>query len=250
VNVAFYSLGAATSMVFSNNVVSASGGPGVIVESASGIVLTQNSIFGNGVATGLGIDLDARGVDPNGYMPPQGVSLNDAGDADAGPNGLLNFPVIESAVLGGGSLTLKGWALPGSLVELFVAAADAAASARARPTCSRHRRLGADADATTSTYGPGAVNGVLQARTRPRASRSRCLPPAASQQALVTATAALRGQRRFSAFRDRRGLPGLHRRRRRARSAIRLAAPRRATRQPARPLGRSSASPAPSSSTR
>ena len=67
----------------------------MIVESASGIVITQNSIFGNGAPTGLGIDLDPRGVDPNDYMPAQGVTLNDPSDADAGPNGLLNFPVIE-----------------------------------------------------------------------------------------------------------------------------------------------------------
>jgi len=82
VNVAFYSLAAGTSITFSNNVVSASGGPGVVVETATGIVITQNRIFGNG---GLGIDLDPRGVDPNLYAPAQGVSLNDAGDADAGP---------------------------------------------------------------------------------------------------------------------------------------------------------------------
>ena len=121
INVAFYSLAAGTAMTFSNNVVTASGGPGVVVESSTGITITQNSIFANG---GLGIDLDPRGVDPNGYAPAQGVTLNDAGDADAGPNNLQNFPVIQTALIGGGNLTVTGWARPGSLIEFFVAAAD------------------------------------------------------------------------------------------------------------------------------
>ena len=46
-----------------------------------------NSIFSNGLSTGLGIDLMPLNV--------LGVTVNDAGDADVGPNNLQNFPVLQ-----------------------------------------------------------------------------------------------------------------------------------------------------------
>jgi trimeric autotransporter adhesin len=47
--------------------------------------------------TGLGIDLGNNGV-----------TLNDLGDADTGPNGLQNFPVITSAVRNGSTISVTG----------------------------------------------------------------------------------------------------------------------------------------------
>jgi hypothetical protein len=202
-NVAFYSLAAGTAITFSNNVVSASGGPGVIVECATGIVLTQNAIFGNGVATGLGIDLDPRGVDPNGYMPPQGVSLNDSGDGDAGPNNLLNYPVIQTAMIGGGNLTVTGWARPGSLVEFFLAAGDPSGFGEGQTYLfTATEGSGADADATASSYGPGAINGVVQGSdTTSRFSFTVPTPGGVTPGTLLTATARLGGNTsEFSAF--------------------------------------------------
>jgi len=123
VGVAFYWLAGGSSMTFSNNIVSDNAGPGVVVMRATNIVITRNSIFGNGTTTGLGIDNDIRvGTDPNTYMPPNGVTLNDSGDGDAGPNNLLNYPVIHTASITGANLTVTGWARPGSLIEFFVAA--------------------------------------------------------------------------------------------------------------------------------
>ena len=53
-----------------------------------------NSVFQNG---GLAVDLSNNGV-----------TTNDAGDGDAGPNGLQNFPVLASAIPSGGNTTIAG----------------------------------------------------------------------------------------------------------------------------------------------
>ncbi len=60
----------------------------------------SNSIHSNG---GLAINLDG---DPGSGTDV--VTPNDANDADAGPNGLLNFPVLNSAILNTGTLTVDG----------------------------------------------------------------------------------------------------------------------------------------------
>ena len=52
--------------------------------------IRRNSIFSN---TNLGIDLGA-------FTLGDGVTANDAGDGDSGPNNRQNFPVITSAVTG------------------------------------------------------------------------------------------------------------------------------------------------------
>jgi uncharacterized repeat protein (TIGR01451 family) len=192
IDVAFYSLAAGTAMTFSNNVVTASGGPGVVVESSTGITITQNRIFAN---TGLGIDLDPRGVDPNNYAPEQGVTLNDAGDADTGPNNLLNFPVIQSALISGGNLTVTGWARPGSLIEFFIAATDPTGFGEGQTFAfSATEGSGADSDATSSSYGPGAVNGVVQGTdTTNRFSFTVATPGGVAVGTALTATARLGG---------------------------------------------------------
>jgi hypothetical protein len=57
---------------------------------ALGVTLSRNAIFANGE---LGMNL------ATGFIAyPATVTLNDAGDADAGPNNLQNFPVLLSAV--------------------------------------------------------------------------------------------------------------------------------------------------------
>jgi Domain of unknown function (DUF4347)/Cadherin domain/Right handed beta helix region/Laminin G domain len=70
-------------------------GDGVYIDVGSGgNAVLGNSIRGNG---GLGIDQDN-----------DGVTANDAGDADGGANGLQNFPVLGSANSIGGNTTISG----------------------------------------------------------------------------------------------------------------------------------------------
>jgi CSLREA domain-containing protein len=87
------------------NVVSRNQGPGVAVDgpAAAGNTISRNEIWGN---AGLAIDL-----------APAGVTTNDLGDGDNGPNGLLNFPEIESVNAG----SVAGSACAGCLVEAFTA---------------------------------------------------------------------------------------------------------------------------------
>ena len=80
--------------VEARNVIAHNGGSGVLVSAATGDAILGNSIFTNGV---LGIDL-----------VPNGVSLNDPGDADTGPNGLQNFPMLTSASGGATTITVAG----------------------------------------------------------------------------------------------------------------------------------------------
>lgn len=98
----------------SYNVIHGNQGPGVVVADKTGIWITQNSMYNNGIrADALGIDLD----DSN--KMGDGVTLNDNGDSDNGPNNLLNFPIISSAYFSGSNLVVKGWARPGSTIEFF-----------------------------------------------------------------------------------------------------------------------------------
>ena len=97
-----------------NNTISGNAGPGIRTETGVAGILTnrftQNQISGNG---DVGIDLN-----------DDGVTANDAGDGDAGPNDYLNFPVIYSVSLSSGNVTLTGEARPGATLEFFEAAAD------------------------------------------------------------------------------------------------------------------------------
>lgn len=97
---------------------STGGQPGLLGElfqlriPAEGNSITQNSIFEN---DGLGIAFNCC----------CGPSPNDPGDADVGPNTLLNSPELHSFTdLGGGSFTVDGTAPPDSTVEVFGAALD------------------------------------------------------------------------------------------------------------------------------
>jgi hypothetical protein len=79
------------------NAIAFNGSSGIVIAGSNPAVNNQirgNAIFSN---TTLGIDLGFNGVTPN-----------DAGDADTGANNLQNFPVVVSVSTGGGSTTAQG----------------------------------------------------------------------------------------------------------------------------------------------
>ncbi len=66
----------------------------------NGNAIRGNSIFSNGTSSRLGIDLGTNGVTPNDPDIDE--------DADLGPNGLQNFPVITLARVTGSTKTITG----------------------------------------------------------------------------------------------------------------------------------------------
>jgi CSLREA domain-containing protein len=77
------------------NVIAFNGQDGVQVFSGTDHAILGNSIFSNGL---VGINL---GI-------PAGVTSNDTDDPDTGPNNLQNFPVLTSASVSGGNVSVSG----------------------------------------------------------------------------------------------------------------------------------------------
>lgn len=119
--------------------------------------LSENAISGNGAATGgsaneIGIDL-LSSTDNERLGTAPYVSPNDNGDADAGGNDRLNFPVLESATLSGTTVTLTGFSRPGAKIELFVVAADPSGFGEGQQfLIAATEGSGLDLDTTSGTY--------------------------------------------------------------------------------------------------
>jgi Ca2+-binding RTX toxin-like protein len=141
------------------NVIAFNTGAGILdAAGGSGNSFRGNSVFSNG---GLGIDLG-----------PSGVTANDAGDADTGPNGLQNFPTL-SAVSSSAAVT----AVSGSLGS--VAGASYALDFYASPTpdasgFGEGKRYLGSTTVTTDAFGNAPFSAAL---------------PAASVGEWITATA-------------------------------------------------------------
>ncbi|WP_243744168.1 right-handed parallel beta-helix repeat-containing protein [Zeaxanthinibacter enoshimensis] len=93
------------------NVIHTNAGAGLeLTGNSSGNLISQNSFYANGTTVpSLGIDLGG-----------DGVTLNDSGDGDNGPNGRANFPILQLAVSNGTTLTVQGWSRPGARLEFFL----------------------------------------------------------------------------------------------------------------------------------
>lgn len=105
----------ASNSSISNNIIASNGGAGIVLSGGSSNLISQNSIYANGTAAdALGIDIAASGNFGDG------VTINDTGDTDGGPNGSINFPVITVSFVAGTVLTVRGWARPGVTIEWFL----------------------------------------------------------------------------------------------------------------------------------
>ena len=151
-----------------------------LVNASQQNAIRGNSIYGN---TRLGIDLK-----------DDGVTVNDTNDADTGPNGLLNFPVLESAHVASGSLSVQGWARPGSAIDLYVADPDLTVFGEGRTFLAALTEGSADdLDAGTGAYA-NPVNGLNQGSdTTNRFSFSIPVPAGVGNGTRLTATATAGG---------------------------------------------------------
>jgi uncharacterized repeat protein (TIGR01451 family) len=127
-------------------------GSGVGISPNAHVLITRNSIASNGR---LGIDL------AGGNDPPSGVTPNDPGDADTGPNDLQNFPALASAITAGGNTTVTGTldSSPGGTftIEFF-------ASTTANPSgYGEGQTYLGQATVTTDATGHGAFSAALPA---------------------------------------------------------------------------------------
>ncbi|MGE5276297.1 MAG: right-handed parallel beta-helix repeat-containing protein [Acidobacteriota bacterium] len=132
------------------NTIAFNGAAGIFVSSGTGNALLSNSIRGNAT---LGIDL-----------APDGVTPNDAGDADGGANLLQNFPELSAASSSGSTTSAQGSldSLPSTQfrIEFFASVlCDASGHGEGRFF------LGA-ADVTTDPSGTAAIDAVLPAAAR------------------------------------------------------------------------------------
>ena len=94
------------------------------------IAFNSFAVSGTGVAAQRGsqqrhpqeFDVPERGLGID--LGDDGVTTNDADDTDMGANRQFNFPVLETATIADGNLTIAGFARPDSEIELFIADPD------------------------------------------------------------------------------------------------------------------------------
>ncbi|MFO0923544.1 MAG: cadherin domain-containing protein [Pirellulales bacterium] len=106
-----------SNITISENVIANNYGAGITVNNgATGVRITQNSMYGNGTitardgsaATGqIGIDLQSS-TDNTSFGSAPYYTTNDANDADSGGNSLQNFPVLTVANSTGTALSVGG----------------------------------------------------------------------------------------------------------------------------------------------
>ncbi|WP_165075326.1 SdrD B-like domain-containing protein [Paludisphaera rhizosphaerae] len=181
----------AANITTSRNVISANYGAGVLVGKDSVYnVITQNSIFDNGVAAlpggtpsgQLGIDLLLPSNDQKLGTAPF-VTVNKVGGVSTvGGNFLTNFPILARAVVHDGYLELSGYTsqTPGAVIELFIGDGDPSGFGEGKTFLVTLTEGSADdLDQTRGSYGPSLINGLSQGKDVD-ANRFRFLVPLSS----------------------------------------------------------------------
>jgi uncharacterized repeat protein (TIGR01451 family) len=192
-----------TGSTIDRNIINANYGAGInITVNAAQNTITRNSIYANGTITNkagaaasgqIGIDLQTSTDNESVGTSPY-VTINDSGDADAGGNGLANFPVFTNATLNGANLILTGYARPGATIELFIAAPDPRGFGEGQTYLTTLTEgSAADTDATTGTY-TSPLNGVtVGTDTTNKFKFTIAAPGGVSTGTTLSATATLAG---------------------------------------------------------
>ena len=191
----------ASGTTIDRNIIQANYGAGVQVnDGATNTILTRNSFADNGAVaarstptlTGqIGIDLNVSG-DNNNLGTPDFFSVNSQLDT------LPDFPILDTATISGGNLTLTGWSKPGATIEVFIAAPDSHGFGEGETYIGTFVEGVSDGDSGTSDYS-GLINGIDQGDDV-NASRFGFTVPIASLAAPVvtsdqlTGTATLSGE--------------------------------------------------------
>ena len=156
-----------SNVVFSRNRVLNNAGPGLVMLSASGTAISQNSFSSNGglaANSGLAIDLDPNTRDPNALGTPNGV--DDQRRERRGHRcrtACSTFRSSRRRSIANGELSIAGFARPGSAIELYVAQADPSGFGEGLTYLGdAHRRRRRRLERDHRQYGPAAINGVLQ----------------------------------------------------------------------------------------
>ncbi len=160
-----FDLGNATSGVLildsaANNVVGGTGsaaGNVIAYSGTVGVELWATAGNGNGIRSNRIYSNAALGIDlVGGVEDGFGVTANDLGDGDSGPNNLQNYPVLSSAIVSGSDITVTGslttTASKTLIIDFFASAtADGSGYGEAR-TFLGSRTV------TTDTFGNAGIN--------------------------------------------------------------------------------------------
>ena len=134
------------------NVIAHNTWDGVSITSGTGHTISGNSIHSNG---GLGIDIGNDAVTPNDLLP---------GDLDGGANNQQNFPVLTSATVNGGQISITGTlssSLTGSFrIEFF-------ASSAADPSAHGEGQRYLGSSTVSTLLGNATINATLLSAVTP-----------------------------------------------------------------------------------
>ena len=148
-------------------------GVAVVGATSDGNDVAINDFFQNG---GLAIDLGNDGPTPN-----------DAGDADAGPNGLQNYPVITVAAAPGGGVVVSGTINSTPNTDFDVAIYASPTNEGEGQTFLTHFHEFVDATGQTRPVRTDASGNVTFTRTLPDANPSHWYTATATELIVITA---------------------------------------------------------------
>lgn len=171
---------------------------GGLMEQTGGVVVLEDAQFINNSTSALQVRLSdiriTRGSMQGSSGVPAfdlltnasvaGVTVNDVGDTDTGASGLLNFPVLESAVVSNSNLVVQGYVAAGANVQLYFSDSNFSSWGQGKTFLyTFDEGSSSDLDSSTGSYGPNVAGSTVGSDN---ASRFLVRIPIASLPAEVT----------------------------------------------------------------